>query len=694
MAIVMAAALLLPILNTCKKSDDTPNPPVPDVIIPESTRVIEAATWDNYFLSADSADWSLTMDPGITLVEGIAVGDVIVVNKGQGLLRRVTAIQPDNGTVVLTTEFASVCDAIQKGSFSFEQNLSAMMKEARIEYLMPGVKMLPLLKDGQESQITFSIEVPVHDHITVTGELEIDPSISGEAIIEDFTLEYLRMAFVLEEVFELSTKVDIATLTFEKELEIARVTFPTITVWVGTVPVLITPEFVLKLGVNVEVSSELTVGVIQELTVTAGVEYENGSWSPLMGLDKSFGHSGPELSNTLEAKAYIKPEISMLIYHVLSPTLSAELYGLLEAELLATPWWTLYAGLSADIGVKLKVWKFTLIDYNVNLFDHKIPIASADDPGNTKPTAAFSVTPTSGSVDTLFSFDASASYDNEDPSDALEVRWDWEDDGIWDTDYTTVKTASHQFQAPGSKAIRLSVRDSGGLSDEDVKTVSVTWGSSGGGIPCPGLEEFEYGGRIYHTTLIGDQCWMKENLDVGIMINGNEEPSDNGIIEKFCYDNDPANCEIFGGLYYWDELMDYSDEPGSRGICPPGWHVATDEEWMILEGNADSYYGVGSPTWTFELGRGTDVATRLKSTFGWDDNGNGTDDLGFTALPGGVKYTDNYFASMGAVGWWTTSSTDTLFDGVWSRVFYDDKPTSWRFSGNKLNGHATRCLKD
>jgi formylglycine-generating enzyme required for sulfatase activity len=101
--------------------------------------------------------------------------------------------------------------------------------------------------------------------------------------------------------------------------------------------------------------------------------------------------------------------------------------------------------------------------------------------GNTAPTASFNVAPASGTVDTVFQFDASGCTDAEDAASALEVRWDWEDDGTWDTGWTTTKTASHQYETTGTKTIRLEVKDTGGLTGNTTRTVTVT-----GSGPTPG----------------------------------------------------------------------------------------------------------------------------------------------------------------------------------------------------------------
>jgi len=102
------------------------------------------------------------------------------------------------------------------------------------------------------------------------------------------------------------------------------------------------------------------------------------------------------------------------------------------------------------------------------------------------PTAIFVVQPTVGSLETIFSFDATSSYDAETPAADLEVRWDWEDDGTFDTDWTTTKTAQHQYDIAGTKIIRLEVRDEHALIDDATRVVIVIGGGTGELIEIPG----------------------------------------------------------------------------------------------------------------------------------------------------------------------------------------------------------------
>lgn len=96
---------------------------------------------------------------------------------------------------------------------------------------------------------------------------------------------------------------------------------------------------------------------------------------------------------------------------------------------------------------------------------------------------------------------------------------------------------------------------------------------------CP--EMIDADGNVYETVLIGDQCWMAENINVGEMINSVvDQNHDNGIIEKWCYDDSSLFCDKQGGLYSWREAMQGSSN--NQGICPLGWHIPSKIEYSIL----------------------------------------------------------------------------------------------------------------
>jgi uncharacterized protein (TIGR02145 family) len=212
-------------------------------------------------------------------------------------------------------------------------------------------------------------------------------------------------------------------------------------------------------------------------------------------------------------------------------------------------------------------------------------------------------------------------------------------------------------------------------------------------IPCPGTPTVEYVGQVYNTIQVFSQCWLKENLNVGTMIEGTIEQSNNGTIEKYCYNNEPDSCTKYGGLYLWDEMMQYTTQQGAKGICPTGWHLPTDEEWKVLEGAVDSQYGIGDSTWDDWGWRGTDAGTKLKTTSCWNANGNGTDLFGFSGLPGGNRLSGGGFYYIGITGYWWTSTESNDYS-AWGRYLGSGPPGVARGNDNKGSGFSVRCLRD
>ncbi len=147
-------------------------------------------------------------------------------------------------------------------------------------------------------------------------------------------------------------------------------------------------------------------------------------------------------------------------------------------------------------------------------------------------------------------------------------------------------------------------------------------------ISCPGTPTVTYEGKTYNTVQIGTQCWLKENLNVGTRINGTQEPSNNGTIEKYCYEDNEAYCDTFGGLYQWKESLQYILTPGATGICPTGWHIPTRPEFEILAAAVNSDGNALKA-----LGQGTGI-------------GAGTNTSGFSALLSGYRESGGSFNSL------------------------------------------------
>jgi len=212
-------------------------------------------------------------------------------------------------------------------------------------------------------------------------------------------------------------------------------------------------------------------------------------------------------------------------------------------------------------------------------------------------------------------------------------------------------------------------------------------------VPCLETPTVEYEGQIYQTRQIFSQCWLKENLNVGNMIPGASVMADNDIIEKYCYNDQGENCDVYGGLYQWDEMMQYALQPGARGICPPDWHIPTHEEWKVLAGAVDSHFGIGDPQWEGDGWFGLDAGTNLKSDTLWFSGNNGLDQFGFSCLPAGERGQFGNFSSISnSAMLWTSSLSDP--NRSWFRSMYYARPEVYHSSLGNEEGYSVRCLRD
>jgi uncharacterized protein (TIGR02145 family) len=189
-------------------------------------------------------------------------------------------------------------------------------------------------------------------------------------------------------------------------------------------------------------------------------------------------------------------------------------------------------------------------------------------------------------------------------------------------------------------------------------------------------------GNTYDTVLIGTQVWMSENLRVSKYRNGDPIPtnlsdaiwSSTTSGAHATYNNTAANDSIYGKLYNWYAVAD------PRGLCPVGWHVASDAEWTTLEDFLGGSAVAGgnmkavSPLW---LSPNTDA----------------TNSSGFTGLPGGNRTSNGTSSNIGDTGlWW--SSTQTSTSNAWYRSLYYTNGAVNRSNYLKRNGFSVRCVRD
>ncbi len=189
-------------------------------------------------------------------------------------------------------------------------------------------------------------------------------------------------------------------------------------------------------------------------------------------------------------------------------------------------------------------------------------------------------------------------------------------------------------------------------------------------------------GNAYGTVKVGDQCWMGRNMNVGTIIAQTTTQTDNGVVEKYCYGNDPDNCATDGGLYQWDEAMQYSTTEGARGICPAGWHIPTDAQQYALE----NYLKDTGQTCDANRNGAYDC-----STAGTKLNSGGTSGLNIPLA--GYRTPDGSFSSRYS-GVYLWSSLQDESTTAWDRRLYSSEARVYRSANSKTTGLSMRCLKD
>jgi len=208
-------------------------------------------------------------------------------------------------------------------------------------------------------------------------------------------------------------------------------------------------------------------------------------------------------------------------------------------------------------------------------------------------------------------------------------------------------------------------------------------------------------GKLYKYKAIGEQTWMAENM------NYNASGSKCGSVltgSGTVGDANTATCDTYGRLYNWatamalpskcNSALSTSDTdcgistPNHQGVCPTGWHLPSDAEWGAL-------MQIVNPSCT-PTGICAGAGTKLKSATGWTAYSGvptGTDDYGFSALPGGDGGSDDNFSNVGNYGhWW--SATEYYASYAYSRIMYYSNKDVGRDINDKGLLFSVRCLQD
>jgi uncharacterized protein (TIGR02145 family) len=227
---------------------------------------------------------------------------------------------------------------------------------------------------------------------------------------------------------------------------------------------------------------------------------------------------------------------------------------------------------------------------------------------------------------------------------------------------------------------------------------------------CPGMPFFvdDRDSTIYNTVLIGDQCWMKENLNYAADLS-------------LCYDeffeDDDTFCDFYGRLYSWDWAMAGEESSnavpsGVQGVCPAGWHLPSDAEWQILLDYLMEEHDLSNDWCELNgVAKALKSCRQVNSPMGapcstedhprWEDFQNdecevtfyGSDDFGFSGLPGGRSWSGDGYDNLGTHAYWW-SSTATQGGQAFGRELEYYSGGLYQIQPSTNRSLSIRCIRD
>ena len=661
-------------------------------------------------------------------VEDVQVGNVILGQQDDGFMRRVTAMLEKSNEYAFETEQANMEDVfdglVLQDSIAITLNQNkTFMYDGRplpleVLYLPAGAS---LKNDG--SGISFSNDTIYHDQfisfILESGTINFEPVIYREfdyQQIIDVADKLRSMRLTAGGMIDASMAIKVVStepISHEYSLLVGQFG---VAVPVGPVPIDIVLSIYLGFEANMQLQMYATAGFESSYQVEFGAEYNRDAepqWQAVWEVESNYHYNPPIFSveGLVEAKAYFKPELALTIAGLPGPTFAVDPYLRIKGELDFPEWyWEIAAGIGGYLGFRVGLFGNYIFDYDDNLFTYDYILASGSSTiegeiplVETLPvTNITSTTAQSGGNvidDGGVPVTSRGVVWSTSPNPTIENNVGYTTDGVGLGEFTSTLTGLTPETIYYVRAYANNGVGAGYGQQEDFITED-------NGQPGEGVTDID--GNFYPSVIIGNQEWMAENLKTTkyrngtpIVYPGTDATSwDNNTTGAYAwFDNDIAWKNSYGALYNWYAVNN------SNGLCPTGWHVPSDAEWTELvdylvaqdypnepenpngAGNAlKSCRQVNSPL-------GGDCTTSEHPRWDWINNLYGSDEFGFSALPGGNRRTYGSYFNLGHYGdWW--SSNENSATHAWARYLYSGSGEVGRYFIPKFYGYSVRCLRD
>jgi hypothetical protein len=368
------------------------------IIIPNTTKVLDATGMNGLTVSPDGS--TITLPASSSVAASLAVGDVLASGPAtaapNGLLVKILSVSTSGGTVTASVQQATLTDAVQQATFQFTESLGPantttsfrskgkMSSRRALSRQMAGRNLAEASSigaacAGNTNTFQLPFNVPLASgggaSLTLSGEEDFCPALTFSLQISGFQLVSMNATLTAGS----DTSIGLAGSLQESISQTQNLgsiqASPTV-VLIGDVPVVIQPALTPFVGISGSASASVYTGVTASSSLTAGVSYANGAWSPVDTNTAPIALSSPtSVDGQVSAKAFVGLKASVLLDGIVAPNISADGYLQFNSSLTGSPCWTLNDGLEADVGVDVTFLGESLANYtspSLNLYSGSV----------------------------------------------------------------------------------------------------------------------------------------------------------------------------------------------------------------------------------------------------------------------------------------------------------------------------------
>lgn len=449
----------------------------------ENTVIIDTIKFSEPIIEGQNYIFSFTGDP-----PDINNGDVVIIQKSGGYIKKVSNVIIEANELRFSGAKAGMTEVLTQYNLNDDINLSLNTSESgslkfnRLVYLQDGVNLdngeilidsLNLFSGFIENEL---IQVMVKN-CTILSNTVIDrrldirtvsPKVPG---INKFGISSIGELNITTDYF-LNTGGEVSYADTMKLIEIEFSRYS-----IGPIPLIIRLEFYMGFFLETDKNIRIQSGYSSNAVTKLGAQFVNAKWTKIWEAENETDIDSVIWSRNVNTnfQLFIEPRISFIVANESGPAISLKSYYDFSSVINRPDWTqTINSGLKGNLDFFMDVFGNGPEDFSDD--NSKLEIQLKDingDVPNFPPHASFKVTPKTGFQSTPFIFDPTYSTDDEDHTDSLKIRWDWDNDGHYDTSYELLSEVVHNFFRIGSYSVKLEVMDSKGMLDDTISVVNV-----------------------------------------------------------------------------------------------------------------------------------------------------------------------------------------------------------------------------